>query len=74
MSAHNKRLAQRAEQVLGQALPHVPSPCVSVCVMDPGTQWCVGCWRSLEEIAAWSRLPDEDQRQVWLRIQERMTG
>jgi predicted Fe-S protein YdhL (DUF1289 family) len=74
MSVHNKLLAQRAAQVLAEPVPHVPSPCVSVCVMDPRTEMCMGCWRSLEEIGAWSRLPDEDKRQVWHRIQQRLTG
>ena len=48
MNARIKQLAQRAEQVLTQPQPHVPSPCLSVCVMDPQTEVCAGCWRSLE--------------------------
>ncbi len=74
MSVHTKLLAQRAVQVLAEPVPHVPSPCVSVCVMDPQTDLCAGCWRSLEEIGAWSRMPDETKRQVWRRIQQRMKG
>lgn len=49
----------------------VPSPCVSVCRMDPGTGWCVGCQRSIEEIAAWGSLPDAAKRAVWKRLPER---
>jgi predicted Fe-S protein YdhL (DUF1289 family) len=74
MSVHTKLLAQRAAQVLGEPVPHVPSPCVSVCVMDPQAEVCVGCWRSLQEIGAWSRLPDEAKRQVWQRIAQRLKG
>lgn len=74
MSVHTKMLAQRAAQVLAEPVPHVPSPCVSVCVMDPRAEVCVGCWRSLEEIGAWSRMPDEAKRQVWQRIQQHLTG
>ena len=74
MSVHTKILTQRAAQVLAEPVPHVPSPCVSVCVMDRQAEVCVGCWRSLEEIGAWSRMHDEAKRQVWQRIQQRLTG
>jgi predicted Fe-S protein YdhL (DUF1289 family) len=74
MNARIKQLAQRAEQVLAHAQPHVPSPCLSVCVMDPQTAVCAGCWRTLEEIGVWSRISDEAKRQVWQRIQQRLTG
>ena len=30
------------------------SPCVNICRMDPATGLCVGCARTLAEIAAWS--------------------
>jgi predicted Fe-S protein YdhL (DUF1289 family) len=74
MNARTKLLTQRAAQVLAEPVPHVPSPCVSVCVMDPQSQVCAGCWRSLEEIGAWSRMSDEAKRLVWQRIQQRLTG
>ena len=74
MNARIKQLAQRAEQVLTQPQPHVPSPCLSVCVMDPQTEVCAGCWRTLEEIGVWSRISDEAKRQVWQRILQRLTG
>lgn len=49
----------------------VPSPCVSVCRMDAATGWCVGCQRSIEEIAAWGSMPDAAKRAVWKRLPER---
>lgn len=68
------KLAERATQVLAEDIPHVPSPCVSVCVMHPQTGLCEGCLRSLQEIGEWSRLPDEGKRQVWQRIQCRVAS
>ena len=47
----------------------VPSPCVSICRMEAGV--CEGCLRTLEEIAAWSTMADEDKREVWTRIEVR---
>lgn len=49
----------------------VPSPCVSVCRMDPSTGWCEGCRRTIDEIAAWSTLDDAARRAVWARLLER---
>ena len=49
----------------------VASPCISVCVMDAGTGLCIGCWRTLDEIAAWSVLDPEAKRAVLAAIRER---
>ena len=50
----------------------VASPCISVCVVDPrGTGVCVGCGRTLDEIAAWSVLDDAQRRAVWDAIAAR---
>lgn len=49
----------------------VPSPCISVCRMDAATGWCEGCMRTLDEIAAWSLLDDEEKRAVWADLGSR---
>jgi predicted Fe-S protein YdhL (DUF1289 family) len=49
----------------------VPSPCIDVCRMDEATGWCVGCLRTLDEIALWSALDDDDKRQVWRDLERR---
>jgi predicted Fe-S protein YdhL (DUF1289 family) len=46
----------------------VPSPCVSICRMDPRTGLCVGCLRTLDEIASWGSLDDDARRSVWRAI------
>ncbi len=43
----------------------VPSPCIDVCRIDPGTGWCEGCLRTIDEIAAWGALDDKAKREVW---------
>lgn len=45
--------------------PLVPSPCVDVCRMDPATGWCLGCARTIDEIAAWASLDNDGKRRVW---------
>ena len=51
--------------------PGVPSPCIGVCRMSAATGWCEGCLRTIEEIAAWSRMADEDKRRVWALLPAR---
>lgn len=51
-----------------------PSPCINVCRMNPTRGYCEGCWRTLEEIAAWSQLSDADKRAVWARLDARRTA
>ena len=65
-------LAKRARLVGGGLAGDVPSPCLSVCRMDPSTDVCEGCFRTLDEIAAWGRMGDEDKRKVWALIAQRI--
>jgi len=49
----------------------VPSPCTSVCTIDPATGWCAGCLRTIDEIAAWGGLDDRAKSAVWKVLPER---
>ncbi len=49
----------------------VPSPCTSVCRMSPSTGLCEGCLRTLDEIAAWSRMEAHEKRAVWALLEQR---
>ena len=51
-------------QPAGPHPDHVPSPCISVCVMDAAGVLCLGCFRTLDEIAAWSVLGADAKRGV----------
>jgi len=66
------RLAQRAREVADGPDVDVPSPCLSVCRMDPHSELCEGCLRTLDEIAAWSRMGDEEKRATWRLIEQRI--
>jgi predicted Fe-S protein YdhL (DUF1289 family) len=65
------RLHDRAQQVLALDSVHVPSPCVSICVINPNSGLCEGCLRNLEEVAGWGQMPSVQQREVWERIKGR---
>ncbi|MBY0305005.1 MAG: hypothetical protein B7Y43_10455 [Sphingomonas sp. 28-62-20] len=32
----------------------IDSPCINICAIDPASQLCTGCARSLHEIAGWT--------------------
>lgn len=66
-------LARKASAVQTQA-QNLPSPCISVCRMEPSTGLCKGCLRTLDEIAAWSTLDDAGKRSIWARIEARATA
>lgn len=40
------------------------SPCVKMCTIDLASGLCAGCWRTLAEIAAWSRLHAGERRRI----------
>ncbi|WP_127903286.1 DUF1289 domain-containing protein [Solirhodobacter olei] len=49
----------------------VDSPCVKVCVVHPEARICVGCHRTLDEIATWSRMSPEARRAVMAELPTR---
>lgn len=49
----------------------VASPCINVCRMNPDTGMCEGCYRTLDEIAAWSGMREEEKRAVLDRLPAR---
>jgi predicted Fe-S protein YdhL (DUF1289 family) len=42
----------------------IDSPCIKVCVMNDAIGLCRGCYRTLDEIARWSQMTDEERLQV----------
>ena len=49
----------------------LPSPCVGVCRMDAASGLCLGCWRTLDEIAHWSVLDEEEKQAIWRALPAR---
>ncbi len=50
---------------------NTPSPCINVCRMSEASGLCEGCLRTIDEIASWSSLDDEQKRAVWDAIEIR---
>jgi uncharacterized protein len=52
----------------------VESPCKNICRMHGPSGHCIGCGRTLDEIALWSVLDDDDKRAVWALLPERLAA
>jgi uncharacterized protein len=49
------------------------TPCIAVCMIDPRTNLCFGCGRTLPEIARWHRMDSAERQAVMTQLAQRMT-
>ena len=49
----------------------LPSPCISICQIDPETGNCLGCYRNRQEIARWPSMEPNEQAQLLQALKER---
>lgn len=47
------------------------SPCVGVCRISPDDGFCVGCLRTIDEIAHWGLFTVDERREVLSLLQDR---
>ncbi|HEY4944272.1 MAG TPA: DUF1289 domain-containing protein [Rhizomicrobium sp.] len=50
----------------------ISSPCLKVCVVDGMTDICLGCGRTLPEIASWGRKSEDERLAIMATLPERM--
>lgn len=53
------------------ARDEIESPCIKICVIHPEARVCVGCYRTIDEIGAWSRLTSEARAAVMAELPSR---
>lgn len=49
----------------------IASPCVKVCIVDPETSLCLGCQRTLMEIAGWARFSEAERDALMAQLPAR---
>lgn len=49
----------------------VDSPCTKVCVMDADNRYCLGCQRTLGEIARWVEMNGAERAAVLAQLPQR---
>ena len=50
------------------------SPCISICKIDPDDGLCIGCQRTIDEIAGWGAMTPEQRTDIWGKIAERKSA
>jgi uncharacterized protein len=50
----------------------ISTPCVKVCAVDGASGYCLGCRRTLPEIAGWARLSDEERAAIMAALPDRL--
>lgn len=48
-----------------------PSPCISVCQMDPVSGLCIGCTRTIDEIRDWIISTPDERHAILAKIVDR---
>jgi predicted Fe-S protein YdhL (DUF1289 family) len=49
----------------------IASPCIRLCIVDGGSGLCLGCLRTLGEIAAWASLGDQRRAEIMAELPAR---
>ena len=49
------------------------TPCIAICVIDPKAKLCLGCGRTLPEIARWGRMESAERQSIMAALETRMT-
>ena len=47
------------------------SPCIGICQMDEDNRYCIGCGRTMDEIASWGSTTDEARAQTMAELADR---
>jgi predicted Fe-S protein YdhL (DUF1289 family) len=50
----------------------IASPCRDVCSLDQSGKYCIGCGRSLDEIARWTLASEAERQSIVAALPERL--
>jgi hypothetical protein len=52
---------------------NILSPCIDICDLDETRQWCIGCGRTIGEIARWASTTEHERREIMAKLPERLS-
>lgn len=52
----------------------ISTPCIKVCAVSGQTGLCIGCGRTLAEIAGWAAMDEEKRRAIMAELPARLAA
>jgi hypothetical protein len=52
----------------------IDTPCVKICTLDARSGLCLGCGRTIDEIAGWAAMGAAERRRVMGELSARLAG
>lgn len=52
----------------------IETPCLKVCVMEPGSGLCRGCGRTVDEIGRWGAMSGSERRRIMALLPDRIAA
>ncbi|OIR06633.1 hypothetical protein GALL_112400 [mine drainage metagenome] len=49
----------------------VESPCIGICAIDESNGFCLGCYRTVDEIKAWFDMSQDEKKDLLTQLDER---
>jgi hypothetical protein len=50
------------------------TPCINICTLDRASGLCLGCGRTVEEIARWSTMGEAERKRIMTELASRKAG
>ena len=58
----------------GMSAPAISSPCIKVCAVSGQTGQCIGCGRTLQEIARWGAMDEAERKAIMAALPARLAS
>jgi predicted Fe-S protein YdhL (DUF1289 family) len=55
-------------------MAEIETPCVKVCTVDPRAGLCLGCGRTMDEIAYWTRISADERKRIMAELPARIAA
>jgi predicted Fe-S protein YdhL (DUF1289 family) len=52
----------------------IETPCLKICVLEPGSKLCRGCGRTIAEIAGWGAMSESERRRIMALLPDRIAA
>ena len=52
----------------------IETPCVKICTLDARSGLCLGCGRTIDEIAGWGSKPPGERRRIMAELPARLAA